>query len=96
MTFSIVVPDHDSFSGEIRSTASGVSLLTMVDAVRAMLGRIEVSQQEGDVDYSGLIARLTELQTEQPADAAPPAPAPPLPTRMSSSSKKPRASSAVM
>lgn len=30
-SFSIVVPDHDSFSGEIRSTASGVSLLTMVD-----------------------------------------------------------------
>ncbi len=29
--FSIVVPDHDSFSGEIRSTASGVSLLTTVD-----------------------------------------------------------------
>jgi two-component system chemotaxis sensor kinase CheA len=48
------------------------ALLAMVDAVRAMLGRIEVSQEEGDVDYSGLIAHLTALQTV-PSDAAPPA-----------------------
>src|SRR5262249_1194322 len=52
------------------------ALLTMVDAVRAMLGRIEVSQQEGDVDYSGLIARLTELQSGSSEAPPPPPPAP--------------------
>jgi two-component system chemotaxis sensor kinase CheA len=44
------------------------ALLAMVDAVRLMLGRIESSGQEGDGDYSTLIAALTRLQEAAPAE----------------------------
>jgi two-component system chemotaxis sensor kinase CheA len=42
------------------------ALLTMVDAVRQMLGSIEATQQEGDVDYSELVATLARLQEAHP------------------------------
>jgi two-component system chemotaxis sensor kinase CheA len=61
------------------------ALLSMVDAVRQMLGQIETSGQEGERDDSVLIATLTRLQ--QPPQAPAPAPvaeaaveAPPLPS----------------
>ena len=38
------------------------ALLSLVDAVRDMLAKIEGSGQEGDTDYSGLIQTLTRLQ----------------------------------
>jgi two-component system chemotaxis sensor kinase CheA len=45
------------------------ALLAMVDAVRGLLGSIESSGAEGGADHSALIARLSALQEEQPADA---------------------------
>ncbi len=44
------------------------ALLAMVDAVRLMLGRIESTGNEGDGDYSRLIATLTRLQEAAPAE----------------------------
>src|SRR6266851_9165446 len=38
------------------------ALLAMIDAVRQILGHIEASGQEGDGDYSALIAMLARLQ----------------------------------
>src|SRR5271167_5012020 len=38
------------------------ALLSMVDAVRQMLGQIETAGQEGERDDSGLISTLTRLQ----------------------------------
>ncbi len=55
------------------------SLLALVDAVRQMLNCIENERNEGDVDYSTLIADLTRLQqdpSEESAEAVS-APAPP-------------------
>jgi len=49
-------------------------LLALVDAVREMLLSIEASGQDGVVDYTVLIDRLTRLQ-----NASPPEPKPPLP-----------------
>lgn len=46
------------------------ALLAMVDAVRALLGQIEESGQEGDRDHSALIATLTALQQGDAAPAA--------------------------
>ncbi len=49
------------------------ALLAMVDAVRDMLRSIEHTHREGDGDYSGLVARLTELKdgvTRPSADTA--------------------------
>ncbi len=42
------------------------ALLAMVDAVRQMLGCLERTGQEGDGDYSALIATLTRLQEPAP------------------------------
>jgi two-component system chemotaxis sensor kinase CheA len=56
------------------------ALLAMVDAVRALLGEIEESGQEGDRDHSALIARLTALQEPATSSAAPTAAAAPAPT----------------
>ena len=39
------------------------ALLTMVDAVREILGRIENEKVEGDTDYSALVRTLARLQT---------------------------------
>lgn len=49
------------------------TLLTKIDAVRQILGHIEAGGQEGDGDYSELIAQLTRLQ-ESPGSAADPPP----------------------
>jgi len=44
------------------------ALLAMVDAVRVILGSIESSGVEGVCDHTALIARLSALQEEQPAE----------------------------
>ncbi len=43
------------------------ALLALVDAVRAMLARIEASGTEGDNDHAALIAHITQLHTAEPA-----------------------------
>jgi two-component system chemotaxis sensor kinase CheA len=49
------------------------ALLEMVDAIREILGNIEVDGKEGDTDYSALVSALEQhLKGETPA--APPAP----------------------
>ncbi len=45
------------------------ALLTMVDAIREMLACIESTEQDGDGDYSTLIATLTQLQEGKPIAA---------------------------
>ena len=45
------------------------ALLEMVDAVRRYLQSIEATEQEGDADTTGLIARLKKLQQQGSADA---------------------------
>jgi two-component system, chemotaxis family, sensor kinase CheA len=40
------------------------ALLELVDAVRQILGCIEADGREGEVDYSGLVEKLTALQME--------------------------------
>jgi len=45
------------------------ALLAMVDAIRQMLALIESTSQDGDGDYSALIATLTRLQQGEPARA---------------------------
>jgi two-component system chemotaxis sensor kinase CheA len=56
------------------------ALLRLVDAVRQILGAIEASGEEGDVDYGELVALLERLQAgaapAAPTPAAPVAPAP--------------------
>ncbi|MEO1230976.1 MAG: chemotaxis protein CheW, partial [Myxococcota bacterium] len=47
------------------------ALLALVDAVRSIMGNIEASGDEGDVDYSELIATLSRLQTDGEPEAAP-------------------------
>ncbi len=47
------------------------ALLQLVDALRQMLGSIESTGAEGEVDYTALIARLTALQEDQAASSAP-------------------------
>jgi two-component system chemotaxis sensor kinase CheA len=49
------------------------ALLKMIDAVRAMLARIETDGAEGDGDYAALVARLTELQVNPGTAGVPPA-----------------------
>lgn len=49
------------------------ALLTMVDAVREMLGNIEERGHEGGGDYSQLIVTLTNLQKDRGAQSAAPA-----------------------
>ncbi len=54
------------------------ALLSMLDAVRAMLGCIEQTGKDGDSDYPDLVATLTRLQTEvPPPPESPPPPAAP-------------------
>lgn len=45
-------------------------LLAMVDAIREMLAQIESTEQEGDGDYSVLVAQLTRLYTTSQLPAA--------------------------
>ncbi len=49
------------------------ALLTMIDAIRQILSCIEADGQEGDVDYSALIAELERLQQIDASAAAAPA-----------------------
>ena len=49
------------------------ALLRMVDAIRQILDQIETSGQEGDVDYTELVATLTRLKE---GDSAPSEPVP--------------------
>jgi len=60
--------------GELKlSPARTSALLAMVDAIRQMLSCIENDQNEGSVDYSGLVETLTRLQTDDgAAEAVPP------------------------
>jgi two-component system, chemotaxis family, sensor kinase CheA len=62
--------------GELKLTPSRTSaLLAMVDAIRQMLSCIESDNNEGSVDYSGLVETLTRLQTDDDSADAPEAPA---------------------
>jgi two-component system chemotaxis sensor kinase CheA len=45
-------------------------LLTMLDAVRSMLAKIESTGNDGDEDYSDLIERLTKLQEVNPVHSS--------------------------
>lgn len=57
---NLLVPLRD---GELElSHDMADSLLSMVDAIRAMLGHIESDGAEGDTDYAHLIERLEELR----------------------------------
>jgi two-component system chemotaxis sensor kinase CheA len=47
------------------------ALLTLVDAVRDMLGQIETTGVEGDADNSALVARLSALREDGPETPAP-------------------------
>lgn len=52
--------------GELKLNPPRTSaLLAMVDAIRQMLSCIENDNNEGTVDYSGLVETLTRLQTEE-------------------------------
>ena len=69
--------------GELRLTGEITgALLTMVDAIRALLAAIEATGQEGEADHGELIATLTRLQQGAAAPAGqrrrPAAPAPPV------------------
>jgi two-component system chemotaxis sensor kinase CheA len=67
--------------GELSLTAEITdSLLTMVDAVRALLAAIEATGQEGEPDHAALIATLTRLQHGGAAAPAAPSEPPPLAT----------------
>src|SRR5579871_5705417 len=64
--------------GELKLNAEITSgLLSMVDAVRDMLAKIQETETDGDHDYADLIAHLTKLQSSsgesKKEDAAPPA-----------------------
>lgn len=52
--------------GELKLNPARTSaLLAMVDAIRQMLSCIESENNEGSVDYSGLVETLTRLQTDE-------------------------------
>jgi two-component system, chemotaxis family, sensor kinase CheA len=53
------------------------ALLAMVDAIRQMLTSIEGAGNDGDQEFTELIARLTALQTGSPAGSSPAGPAEP-------------------
>ncbi|MGB7731232.1 MAG: chemotaxis protein CheA [Candidatus Acidiferrum sp.] len=55
--------------GELKLTEPTTdALLEMVDAVRRYLQSIEATEQEGDADTTGLIARLKKLQQQSATD----------------------------
>jgi len=47
------------------------ALLEYSDALKAMLGSLEKTGQQGDVDYSALLQKLKSLQTARPVETAP-------------------------
>ncbi len=51
------------------------TILALVDTLRAILGRIEATKEEGDETFEPLIARLNQLDTGAAAPAQEPAPA---------------------
>ncbi len=56
--------------GQLSLTPERISaLLSLVDAIREMIGRIEATESEGDGDYTDLIKLLTQLQ--QPESTSP-------------------------
>jgi two-component system chemotaxis sensor kinase CheA len=62
--------------GELRFTPEiAGALLQLVDALRALLTRIESTREEGDEDYASVVATLVRLDREGDA-AAPAVPAP--------------------
>ena len=57
--------------GELKLDPARTSaLLSMLDAIRQILSCIENDQNEGSVDYSGLVETLTRLQTDDGAAEA--------------------------
>ncbi len=56
------------------SEAITSALLSLIDAIRAILTSIEATGTEGDADYAALAARLEALQDGEAAPAAPAAP----------------------
>ena len=61
--------------GELKLDPARTSaLLAMLDAIRQILSCIENDNNEGSVDYSGLVETLTRLQTDDGESEAPPAP----------------------
>lgn len=65
------------------------ALLQMVDAIREMLATVESTGQDGDGDYSALIATLTRLQSEPTADETPASAAPPVVEKMAPPTTQP-------
>lgn len=62
--------------GELKLDPARTSaLLAMLDAIRQILSCIENDNNEGNVDYSGLVETLTRLQTEDGPSEAPAEPA---------------------
>jgi two-component system, chemotaxis family, sensor kinase CheA len=62
--------------GELKLDPARTSaLLAMLDAIRQILSCIENDNNEGSVDYSGLVETLTRLQTEDGPSEAPAEPA---------------------
>ena len=60
--------------GKLRLTPDmTTALLATVDAVRQILAAVEETGEEGDGDYTALVATLTGLLGESPADGAAPA-----------------------
>lgn len=56
--------------GTLKLNAARTSgMLAMVDAVRQILNAIETTETEGTTDYSALIATLTDLNEDKPAEA---------------------------
>lgn len=79
--------------GELRFNPEiATTLLSAVDAVRKMLASIEATEQEGDADYSAVIAALEGLTASGVAPPKPVVspPAPALATRPTPSTAKPQ------
>ena len=77
------------------------ALLEYSDSLKAMLGSLEKTGQQGDVDYSALFQKLKSLQTARPVETAPAAdfglfeeetaaPSAPAPSRSATTSPSPR------
>ena len=70
---NLLVPLRDGELALSRDIADG--LLAMVDAIREVLGHIEVGEGEGDGEYEALVARLEQLLANETAAASGEAPA---------------------
>ncbi len=64
--------------GRLKLTSEiATSLLSMVDAIRAMLTAVQTTGQDGESDYPELLETLQRLQASAPANGGPAAPATP-------------------